>query len=112
MKFEIYLTRGQYFFRLRAGNGRTLLNSIPFPEKETCLNALIYLQKTSADGSRYERKKTEQKDQLVMVDAEGKIIAYGSTYSSQASYAQGLYTLSTFCRIAAIVDIDRTISAK
>jgi uncharacterized protein YegP (UPF0339 family) len=112
VKFEIYLNRGQYFFRLRAGNGRTLLNSIAFPDKESCLSALIYLQKTSADGSRYERKKVGLKEQLVMVDAERNILAYGSMYSSPASYEQGLYTLSTFCRIAAIVDINRIISAK
>ena len=47
-----------------------------------------------------------------MVDAAGETIAYGSSYSSPASYAQGLYTPCTFCRIAAIVDIDRTILAK
>ncbi|NND31516.1 MAG: DUF1508 domain-containing protein [Saprospiraceae bacterium] len=104
MKFEIFRHRGQFHFRLRAGNGRILLTSVGFSSKGSCIEALHDLQKSSRDGSRYERRKSGEKYQLFMKNHSGDLIASGSKYTSEASYLQGLYTISTFCSLAPVLD--------
>ena len=59
-KFEVYVDKaGEHRFRLKAGNGETILSSEGYNEKAGCANGIASVRKNATDPSRFEKITTE-----------------------------------------------------
>src|SRR5688500_7825674 len=59
-KFEIYKDKaGEFRFRLKAGNGQTILAGEGYKARAGCTNGIESVKKNASDDDRYERKTTE-----------------------------------------------------
>ncbi|MFN3876736.1 MAG: DUF1508 domain-containing protein, partial [Flavobacteriales bacterium] len=57
--FELYTDKaGEFRFRLKAGNGQTILASEGYSQKASALNGIESVKKNAPDDARYERKQT------------------------------------------------------
>ena len=56
-KFEIFQGKdSQYYFRLKAGNGQTILSSEGYKAKSGAKNGIASVQKNAADAARFAKK--------------------------------------------------------
>ncbi|MBK8506814.1 MAG: DUF1508 domain-containing protein [Saprospiraceae bacterium] len=106
MKIEIIYHHRKYHFLIKAGNGRILIRSVGFDSRQQCVQYATILKKSEPDGSRFERKKVDQRLQLVVRDVDDQILATGHHYSSNATFNHGVRTIISLVREAEIVTHD------
>ncbi len=83
-----------YRFRLLSENGRALLTSVPFTEKEDAERAMEQLR-TSAELQNVFERKTNHNGQFLfsLKDVYGNLIAHSGTYNSEAGMENGIKNL-------------------
>ena len=75
-KFQIFMgSDDQFYFRLRAKNGETILQSEGYKEKSGCNNGIRSVKENASIDGRYERRESSN-DQFyfVLKAANGEII--------------------------------------
>lgn len=99
-KFEIYKTPGGNLrFRLKAGNGETILTSQNYKSRSGCMNGIESVRKNGGKKSQFEvRKSTNGKDYFVLKAANHQIIGTSEMYNSSASCANGIKSVGNNCR--------------
>ncbi len=83
-----------YRFRFLSENGRALLTSVPFAEKEDAERAMEYL-KTSRELQNVFERKTNHNGQFLfsIKDARGNLVAHSGPYNSEAGMENGIKSL-------------------
>jgi len=96
-KFEIYQdAKGEYRFRLKAGNGETILSGEGYKSRASCDTGVASVQKNSSDGSRYERKEsTNGKPYFLLKAANHQVIGQSAMYSSTDAMEKGIKSVMT-----------------
>lgn len=91
-KFEIYKDRaGEFRFRLKAGNGQTILASEGYRARSGCLNGIESVKKNAPDDFRYERKQTVSgKFMFNLKAANSQVIGTSESYESAAARDNGI----------------------
>lgn len=83
----------RYRFTMKSETGQTLLESIPFEDKET-LDTTLKELKTSATLKRFERKTNfEGKFLFNLKNEQGRIIGNSGLYTSEAGMENGIKNL-------------------
>ncbi len=78
MKFEIFQSEKdqQYYFRLKARNGRIMLRSEGYRTKAGCRKGVEAVKRLAGDEDRYIKKVAEnKKSYLVLKALNGKVVA-------------------------------------
>lgn len=106
-KFEIYKDRkGEYRFRLKAGNGENLLASEGYKTKTSARNGIASVQKNGADAGCFEMKKTPSgKHRFNLKSRNHKIIGTSQNYDSEAGCTKGVKAVGTAAKGAKIDDL-------
>lgn len=91
-KYEIYKDkRGEHRFRLKAGNGETILASEGYKSTSSCNNGIASVQKNSPDKGQYERKQAKNgKHYFVLKAKNHQIIGNSEMYESSAAMENGI----------------------
>ena len=91
-KFELYTDKaGEFRFRLKAGNGETILVSEGYKQKASALNGIESVKKNAAVDERYERKDTSSGKPMFNLKAtNGQVIGTSETYSSASARDNGI----------------------
>lgn len=91
-KFEIYKDKGGEFrFRLKAGNGQTILASEGYKAKTSCKKGIESVRKNSQMDGRFERKETKSgKPMFNLKAANGQVIGTSETYESNSACENGV----------------------
>lgn len=91
-KFELYKDkRGEFRFRLKAGNGEIILASEGYKTKSAATNGIESVSKNAADEARFEKKKSKNdKPYFVLKAANHQVIGNSEMYESDASCANGI----------------------
>ncbi|WP_445737091.1 YegP family protein [Mariniflexile sp.] len=91
-KFEIYKDKkGEFRFRLKAGNGQNILASEGYAAKSGCTNGIESVRKNSTDDSRYERLQSKNSSPYFNLKAgNNQIIGTSEMYSSTSSMENGI----------------------
>ena len=94
-KFEIYKDKaGETRFRLKAGNGQTILASEGYKRKASAMNGVESVRKNSKDDSRFERTKTKNgKHRFNLKASNGQVIGTSESYESESSRENGIQSV-------------------
>lgn len=91
-KFEIYKDKkGEFRFRLKAGNGQTILASEGYAAKSGCTNGINAVKTNALDDARYERKEASSgKPMFNLKSTNGQVIGTSELYESVAARENGI----------------------
>ena len=105
-KFEIYKDKAEEFrFRLKAGNGDTILTGEGYKAKDGVLNGIESIKKNAADPARYEVKAAKNGDPyFVLKAANHQVIGQSQIYSSAAACDNGMNSVAKNAAEATIDD--------
>ncbi|MDO8961854.1 MAG: YegP family protein [Methylophilus sp.] len=106
-KFEIYNDKaGEFRFRLKAGNGQTILASEGYAAKSSCTNGIESVKTNAPNDERYERKQTTSGKHMFNLKASnGQVIGTSESYESASARDNGIESVKTNAPTADIVDL-------
>lgn len=95
-KFECYKDKaGEFRFRLKAGNGETILSSEGYKSKASCKNGIESVRKNSAIEARFVPKKTTAgKHRFNLMASNGQVIGTSQSYTTEASCKNGMKSVA------------------
>lgn len=106
-KFEIYTDKaGEFRFRLKAGNGQTILASEGYSAKSGCTNGISSVKTNAPDDARYERKETAAGKFMFNLKAtNGQVIGTSESYESASARDNGIESVKKNAPDADTVDL-------
>lgn len=106
-KFEIFSgTNGQYYFRLKAGNGEKILGSEGYTTKTACQNGVASVKTNSPADARYERKTSAHgKHYFVLKATNGQVIGNSEMYESASGRDNGIEAIKQNAPGASVEDL-------
>jgi uncharacterized protein YegP (UPF0339 family) len=107
-KFECYKDKaGEFRFRLKAGNGETILSSEGYSAKAGCDNGIESVRKNAAIEERFEKTQTEGgKFRFNLKASNGQVIGTSQNYDSESGRDNGIASVARNAADAAVVDAD------
>ncbi len=85
---------GGFRFTLKAGNGEIILTSENYTTKAACENGINSVRSNSPIDSRYERKKSINRQFYFILKAtNGQVIGNSEMYNSTASMENGIESI-------------------
>ncbi len=105
-KFECYTDKaGEFRFRLKAGNGETILASEGYTSKAACSNGIESVQKNCLDEECFEKKTTDSgKFRFNLKARNGQVIGTSQNYESEAARDNGIAAVGRAAPEAAVVE--------
>lgn len=105
-KFECYKDKaGEFRFRLKAGNGETILSSEGYKSKASCTNGIESVRKNSANPDRFVKKETASgKFRFNLTAANGQVIGTSQSYSSASGCSGGIKSVAASAAGAKVDD--------
>lgn len=106
-KFEIYTDkRGEFRFRLKAGNGQTILASEGYKAKSGCNNGIESVKKNASDDSKYARLESKSGSPYFNLKAgNSQVIGTSEMYSSASAMENGIKSVKTNAPEAKVEDL-------
>lgn len=106
-KFEIYNDKANEFrFRLKAGNGQTILASEGYTAKSGCTNGIDSVKSNAPNDARYERKQTTSgKYMFNLKSTNGQVIGTSESYETAAARDNGIESVKTNAPTAEVFDL-------
>ena len=108
MKFEIFQSdkNSEYYFRLKARNGETILGSQAYKSKEGALNGIKSVQTNCGDTKSYEKKIAKNgKYHFNLKAKNGQLIGKSQMYSSRATMNNGVRVLKRVAPKARLIEL-------
>lgn len=108
-KFQIYTDkRGEFRFRLRAGNGEIVLTSEGYKAKASCQNGIESVKKNAPLDERYERKTASNGQfYFTLKAANGEPIGHSEYYKTAASRDGGIEVIKRIAPEAPVEEIQQ-----
>lgn len=105
-KFECYKDKaGEFRFRLKAGNGNTILSSEGYKSKSGCANGIESVRKNSQDPDRFVHKETETgKFRFSLTAKNRQVIGTSQNYDSKSGCDNGAKSVARNAPDAAVVE--------
>ena len=112
-KFEIKVAKdGQFYFRLKAGNGQTILASEMYNAKPSALTGIESVKKNAGLDERFESKvSTNGKPYFVLKAGNHEVIGTSEMYESEAARDNGINSVKNNAPEAAIDDQSASAAA-
>ncbi|MGA9575147.1 MAG: YegP family protein [Lysobacterales bacterium] len=107
-KFECYKDKaGEFRFRLKAGNGNTILSSEGYKSKSGCTNGIESVRKNSADPDRFVKTTTGGgKFRFSLTAKNAQTIGTSQNYDSESGRDNGVASVAKNAPDAKVVDVD------
>ncbi len=95
-KFEIFKDKkGEFRFRLKAGNGQIILASEGYKQKASAKNGIESVRKNSQDDSKFERKETKAGNfRFNLLAGNKQVIGTSESYKSASSRDNGVASVA------------------
>jgi uncharacterized protein YegP (UPF0339 family) len=106
-KFEVYVDKaGEHRFRLKAGNGETILTSEGYSKKDGCANGIESVRKNSTNPDRFEKVTTKSgKYRFNMKAANHQVIGTSQNYDSESGRDNGIASVGRSAPDASVVEV-------
>lgn len=106
-KFQIYKSsnNSQYYFRLKAGNGETVLSSEGYTTKQSCENGITSVKANAPYDSRYERKDGYVNYTFNLKATNGEIIGRSENYTTSSGRDNGIEVVKRIAPNAIVEDL-------
>lgn len=107
-KFECYKDKaGEFRFRLKAGNGNTILSSEGYKSKSSCTNGIESVRKNSQDADRFVKVVTDGgKFRFNLTAKNSQVIGASQNYESESGRDNGMKSVASNAPDAAVVELD------
>lgn len=91
-KFEVYKDKaGEHRFRLKAGNGETILSSEGYKDKSGCKNGIESVKKNGKIAERFDKVTTKSgKFRFNLKSGNHQVIGTSQNYDSESSRDNGI----------------------
>jgi uncharacterized protein YegP (UPF0339 family) len=105
-KFECFKDKaGEFRFRLKAGNGNTILSSEGYKSKSGCANGIESVRKNSADPDRFVKKVTPTgKFRFNLTAKNSQTIGSSQNYASESGCNNGMKSVANNAPDATVVE--------
>lgn len=105
-KFEVYVDKaGEHRFRLKAGNGETILSSEGYNAKDGCANGIDSVRENATNPDRYEKTTTESgKFRFNLKAANHQVIGTSQNYDSESGRDNGIESVGRNAPDAEVVE--------
>ncbi len=105
-KFEVYTDKaGEFRFRLKAGNGQTILSSEGYKTKASCMNGIESVKKNSQDDTKFERLESSSgKPRFNLKASNGQVVGSSQMYNSESSMENGISSIKKNAPVAEVVE--------
>jgi len=105
--FEVYTDKaGEYRFRLKASNGRTILASEGYKAKPGCTNDIGSAKENAQNDSNYERKETSSgKLRFNLKSSNNQVIGTSKPYVTQSAREIGIASVKYTAPRATVIEI-------
>ena len=105
-KFECYKDKaGEFRFRLKAGNGETILSSEGYSSKSGCANGIASIKKNSANPDRFDKTETAGgKFRFNLKASNGQVIGTSQNYASASACDNGIKSVAKSAPDAKVVE--------
>ena len=106
-KFECYKDKaGEFRFRLKAGNGETILSSEGYSSKSGCDNGIASVRNNAPNPDRFEKKETASgKFRFNLKAGNGQVIGTSQNYDSESGCRNGMKSVAANAPDAAVVEV-------
>ena len=107
-KFECYKDKaGEFRFRLKAGNGETILSSEGYSAKAGCENGIASVKKNCLDENCFEKKTTDSgKFRFNLKSTNGQVIGTSQNYESESGRDNGIDSVRRNAPDADVVEVE------
>jgi uncharacterized protein YegP (UPF0339 family) len=107
-KFECYKDKaGEFRFRLKAGNGETILTSEGYQEKASCDNGIASVKKNCLDEKCFEKKQTDSgMFRFNLKATNGQVIGTSQNYKTESGRDNGIESVKQNAPDAAVVEVE------
>ena len=86
---------GEFYFRLKAGNGEIILSSEGYEAKASAVNGIESVKKNAGDRKHFElRQTTSGKSYFVLKAGNGQVIGQSQQYATEASAEAGIASVT------------------
>ena len=102
-KFEIFqsVKNNEYYFRLKAENGKIILQSEGYTSKAMCENGISSVKQNSQDYNNYEKKMSQDGQYyFVLKGVNGKVIGKSEMYTTAAMRDNGIESVKKNAPVA------------
>jgi uncharacterized protein YegP (UPF0339 family) len=105
-KFECYKDKaGEFRFRLKAGNGETILSSEGYSSKSGCATGIASVKKNSANPDRFVKAETSSgKFRFNLKASNGQVIGTSQNYESASACDNGIKSVAKTAPDAKVVE--------
>lgn len=106
-KFEVYKDKaGEHRFRLKAGNGETILTSEGYSEKAGCANGIESVRRNATKPERFEKKTTDKgKFRFNLKAGNHQVIGTSQSYDSESGRDNGIASVGRNAPDAKVVEV-------
>ena len=106
-KFEVYVDKsGEHRFRLKAGNGETILTSEGYSAKSGCENGIESVRKNATNADRFEKKTTDSgKFRFNLRAGNNQVIGTSQSYDSESGRDNGIDSVGRSAPDASVVEV-------
>jgi uncharacterized protein YegP (UPF0339 family) len=106
-KFQVFKStaNSQYYYRLRATNGETILNGEGYTSKQGCLNGIAAVKANAPYDSRYDRRDGFLNYTFNLQAANGEIVGRSENYTERAARENGIAAVKRDAPTAPIEDL-------
>ncbi len=106
-QFELYKDKkGEFRFRLKAGNGEIVLSSEGYKDRAGAANGIESVKKNSDLLARFEKKTSAAgKPYFVLKAANHQVIGTSEQYASEDARDNGIKSVIANARLAAVEDM-------
>jgi len=105
-KFIVFKGRdGQDYFRLKAGNGETILSSEGYKSRSSCANGVESVRKNSQDENRFEiRTAKDGREYFILKAGNGQEIGRSQMYKSSSGCRNGMKSVARNAADASVAE--------
>ncbi len=105
-KFECYKDKaGEFRFRLKAGNGETILSSEGYSSKSGCANGIASIKKNCVNPDRFAKAEAAGgKFRFNLKASNGQVIGTSQNYASEAACDNGIKSVAKTAPDAKVVE--------
>ena len=106
-KFEVYKDKGGEFrFRLKSGNGETVLTSEGYSKKASAMNGVESVKKNAGDPGNFDKTETDKGGFRFALKAKNRqIIGTSQTYKTASGRDNGIGAVGRAADGAKVVDL-------
>lgn len=106
-KFELYKDNGGEFrFRLKAGNGQTILASEGYKNMASARKGIESVRRNAATEARFERKETKSGKHMFNLKAtNGQVVGTSESYESESARDNGIESVRKNAPDATVAEI-------